>query len=117
MISSRAPRGRTESSCSRSRRAPICTCARIVFLVDWEVLETSSAVLQTAAIPSQLPVRERRCNECYNGVMFETNSRLQKIHDLVGQSLLAENHADLSCRSNFLKHFQFSQSHQRRILS
>jgi len=24
--------------------------------VDWEVLEPSSAVLQTAAIPSQLPV-------------------------------------------------------------
>ena len=27
--------------------------------VDWEVLEPSSTVLQTAAIPSQLPVRKQ----------------------------------------------------------
>jgi hypothetical protein len=72
------------ASCSQSRRATICTFARTIFCpwtswesnpvaliasqsadpsasplfrVDWEVLEPSSTVLQTAAKPSQLPVR------------------------------------------------------------
>ena len=37
----------------------LLSTALLPLAADWEVLEPSSAVLQTAAIPSQLPVHEQ----------------------------------------------------------
>lgn len=42
--------------------------------MDWEVLEPSSAVLQTAAIPSQLPVREQA-----SGVSLQASANAVKL--------------------------------------